>query len=160
MKYKYNFKQRHKTIQGLRSFKDALPTKIKRIVVKKGDVYSKTLDNWKYLVGESLFKGCYPKAFKKSLNRGKLLLIMVNRGFEVELEYSKKEIIDKINYFFGYQVVDKILIKSFEESTETVRPKIKIDYMKKDKYTKKILKIKNEKLRNSLIELSKVFNKK
>ena len=85
---------------------------------------------------------------------------MVNRGFEVELEYSKKEIIDKINYFFGYQVVDKILIKSFEESTETVRPKIKIDYMKKDKYTKKISKIKNEKLRNSLIELSKVFNKK
>ena len=160
MKNRTNFKQRYKTIQGLRSFKDTLPTKIKRIIVKKGDIYSKTLDNWKYLVGENLFKGCYPRAFKKSLNKEKSLQIMVNRGFEVELEYSKKEIIDKINYFFGYKVIDKILIKSFEGEGETEISKKKTYYNVKNKYIKKIVKIKNEKLRGPFIELSKVFKKK
>ena len=85
---------------------------------------------------------------------------MVNRGFEVDLEYSKRKIIDKINYFFGYKVIDKILIKSFEQNSETLRPKNKIAYNNKNKYIKKIYKIKNEKLRESLIELNKVINKK
>ena len=66
MSLKYNIKQRNKTIQGLRSFKDTLPTKVKRILNKKGQIYSKTLDNWKYIVGQELFKVCYPKSFKTS----------------------------------------------------------------------------------------------
>ena len=36
MEFKYNTKQRIKTIQGLRSFKDALPTNIRKIIKKKG----------------------------------------------------------------------------------------------------------------------------
>ena len=35
MEFKYNTKQRTKTIQGLRSFKDTLPKKIKKILNKK-----------------------------------------------------------------------------------------------------------------------------
>ena len=93
MSLKYNTKQRNKSIQGLRSFKDTLPTKIKKILIKKGHIYSGTLDNWKYIVGEELFKVCYPKSFKNSnkLN-GSCLNIMVKRGSEVDLEYSKKTI--------------------------------------------------------------------
>ena len=49
MSLKYNTKQRYKSIQGLRSFKNTLPTKVKRIIVKKGQLYSQTLDNWKYI---------------------------------------------------------------------------------------------------------------
>ena len=91
MSLKYNIKQRNKTIQGLRSFKDTLPTKVKRIIIKKGNIFSGTLDNWKYIVGEDLFKICYPKSFKNSnkLNES-CLNIMVKRGNEVDLEYSKK----------------------------------------------------------------------
>ncbi len=96
MSLKYNIKQRNKTIQGLRSFKDTLPTKVKRILIKKGNIFSGTLDNWKYIVGEDLFKVCYPRSFKNSnkLN-GSCLNIMVKRGNEVDLEYSKKKIMKK-----------------------------------------------------------------
>ena len=52
---KFDTKQRYNSIQGLRSFKNTLPTKIKKIISKKGEIYSKTLDNWKYLVGKELF---------------------------------------------------------------------------------------------------------
>ena len=83
MEFKYNIKQRTKTIQGLRSFKDTLPKKIKRILVKKGHIYNKTLDNWRYIVGSDLFEVCYPKSFKSS-NRLKTssLNIMVKRGHD------------------------------------------------------------------------------
>ena len=54
MKIKNNNRQRYNSIQGLRSFKDTLPTKVKKIIVKKGEIYSKTLENWKYLVGDEL----------------------------------------------------------------------------------------------------------
>jgi len=91
MSLKYNTKQRYKSIQGLRSFKNTLPTKVKRIIDKKGHMYSETLDNWKYIVGQELFKVCYPKSFKSSNKLGgSCLNIMVKRGNEVDLEYSKK----------------------------------------------------------------------
>ena len=33
---------------------------------------------------------------------------MVKRGHEVDLEYSKKEIIDRMNNFFGKTVLEKL----------------------------------------------------
>ena len=48
-------------------------------------------------MGKNLFEICYPKSFKNSNKFGvSTLLIMVKRGHEVDLEYSKKKIIDKM----------------------------------------------------------------
>ena len=55
MYFKNNTKQRYKTIQGLRSFKDTLPKNIKKIIKKKGHIFSETLNNWKYMVGDEPF---------------------------------------------------------------------------------------------------------
>ena len=121
MKIKNNNRQRYNSIQGLRSFKDTLPTKVKKIIVKKGEIYSKTLENWKYLVGDKLFKICYPKSFKKINQKNKCLLIMVQRGFEIELEYAKQKIIDKINYFFGKEIVNIIKLRTFSKHIDTVK---------------------------------------
>ena len=116
MQYNKNFKQRNSSIQGLRSFRDTLPKKIKKIIDKKGHIYSETLNNWKYIVGDELFKYCYPKSFKNSNKFGvSTLIVMVKRGHEVDLEYSKKEIMDRMNNFFGKTVVEKIKFTSFED---------------------------------------------
>ena len=159
MKFRNNTKHRYKTIQGLRSFKDVLPQKIKRIIINKGEIYSKTLDNWRYLVGNDFFKICYPNSFKKS-NKivGNTLSIMVKRGHEVEIEYSKKTIIDKINVFFGYKVVEKIRVRTFEGMAKT--DKNKKYAVTKNKFKKKIYDIKNEGIKNSLLELTKVYIRK
>ena len=109
MSYKNNTKQRNKSFQGLRSFKDTLPTNIKKIIKKKGHIFSETLNNWRYIVGDELFEICYPKSFKHSNRLGvSTLLIMVKRGHEIDLEYSKKQIVNKMNSFFGYSVVEKL----------------------------------------------------
>ena len=109
MQFKNNTKQRFRTIQGLRSFKDTLPKNIKKIIKKKGHIFSETLNNWKYIVGNEIFQICYPKSFKNSNKFGvSTLQVMVKRGHEIDLEYSKKEIMDKMNSFFGYAVVEKL----------------------------------------------------
>ena len=162
MQYKNNTKQRFSTIQGLRSLKDTLPKNIKKIINNRGQIYSETLNNWKIIAGESLFKVCYPKSFKNSNKFGvSTLLVMVKRGHEVDLEYSKKEIMDRMNNFFGKTVVEKIRFTSFEDE-ERVSSDTKLfeKNVTKNKYQNKINNVKNEKIKKSLLELTKVFKEK
>jgi len=162
MQFKKYTKQRNGSIQGLRSFKDTLPKNIKKIINKKGHIYSETLNNWKYIVGENLFKVCYPKSFKNSNRFGaSTLLIMVKRGREVDMEYSKKEIMDKMNSFFGYSVVEKLKFTSFDDEKKILsKENDQEENVTNNKYQKKINDVKNEKIRKSLLELTKVFKEK
>ena len=139
MEYKFNSRQRNKAIQGLRSFKNTLPTKIKKIIIKKGHIFSETLDNWRYIVGNDLFKVCYPKSFK-NLNRlgPSCLIIMVKRGHEVDLEYSRKLILDKMNAFFGYFVVEKIKLITFEAEQVKLKKKLTKKIRLKENIQKKL----------------------
>ena len=162
MSYKNNIKQRNSSFQGLRSFKDTLPTSVKKVINKKGHIYSETLNNWKYIVGEDLFKVCYPKSFKNSNKfQGSTLVIMVKRGHEVDIEYSKKNILDKMNNFFGYSVVEKFKFINFDDElridpeSDDIQENVLID-----KYQNKIKNVKNDKIKKSLMKLAKVFKEK
>ena len=162
MYFKNNTKQRLKSIQGLRSFKDTLPTNIKKVINKRGYIFSEILNNWKFLVGESLFKVCFPKSFKNSNKFGvSTLLIMVMRGHEIDLEYSKKEIIDRINNFFGNTIIERIKFTTFEEKLkQVINNKIEKKAVTRKTFHKKIESVRNEKIKKSLIELTKVFREK
>ena len=162
MQFKNNTKQRNTSIQGLRSFKDTLPKNLKKIINKKGHIYSETLSNWKYLVGNELFKVCFPKTFKNSNRFGvSTLVVMVKRGHEVDVEYSKKNILDKMNNFFGYDVVEKLKFISFDDEQKTSSlNEIKSNNVAISKYRDKIKNVKNEKIKKSLTELTKVYKEK
>ena len=162
MQSKNNTKQRSQSIQGLRSFKDTLPKNVKKIINKKGQIYSETLSNWKYIVGVELFNVCYPKTFKNSNRFGvSTLVVMVKRGHEVDMEYSKKDIINNMNNYFGYSVVEKIKLVTFDD-----HQKISLENDKNtknvsiNKYKKRLNDVKNDKIKKSLIELTKVFREK
>jgi hypothetical protein len=162
MHFKKYTKQRNNTFQGLRSFRDTLPKNIKKIINKKGHIYSETLNNWKYIVGEKLFKICYPKSFINSNRFGvSTLLVMVKRGHEVDLEYSKKEIMNKMNSFFGYSVVEKLKFVSFDDNQNILSSDTdKENNVTIMKYQNKINDIKNNKIKKSIMELTKVFKQK
>ena len=162
MQFKNNNKQRNVFIQGLRSFKETLPKNVKKIINKKGHIYSETLTNWKYLVGDELFKCSYPKTFKSSNKFGvNTLVIMVKRGHEVDMEYSKKKILNKMNAYFGYPVVEKLKFISFDDKQE-ISNKIEINKknVTKNRYKEKIYNVKNKKIKQSLFELTRVFKTK
>ena len=162
MQSKNSSKQRNMVIQGLRSFRDTLPKNVKKIINKKGHIFSETLNNWKYIVGDELFKICYPKSFKNSNRFGvSTLLVMVKRGHEVDMEYSKKDIMDKMNSFFGYSVVEKLKFISFDDDQNVLSRSEKNEKnVTIKKYQTKINDIKNDKIKKSLIELTKVFKQK
>tara|TARA_B100001741_G_scaffold299631_1_gene286201 strand:- start:934 stop:1422 length:489 start_codon:yes stop_codon:yes gene_type:complete len=162
MQFKKYTKQRNGSIQGLRSFKDTLPKNIKKFISKRGQIYSETLNNWKHIVGENLFKVCYPKSYKNSNKFGvSTLTIMVRRGNEVDLEYSKKEIITRMNTFFEEQVVEKIKLTSFNDERKIIVEKNDLNLnVTNNKFKDKISNVKNEKIKKSLLELTKVFKEK
>ena len=89
------------------------------------------------------------------------MLINVKRGHEVELEYSRKDILEKLNNLFDYPVVEKIKLTSFDD--EKIEPSTNDDNsydVTNHDYQKKINSVKNEKIKKSLIQLSQVFKKK
>ena len=89
------------------------------------------------------------------------LLIMVKRGHEVDLEYSKKEILDKMNSFFGYLVVEKLKFISFDDEQRIFsKGEVSKENVAINKYQSKINDVKNDKIKKSLIELTKVFKEK
>ena len=86
---------------------------------------------------------------------------MVKRGHEIDLEYSKKDIIDKMNNFFGKVIVEKIKFKSFEKEQKIdTNTTSFIKSVVRNKYQNKINNVKNEKIKKSLLELSKVLKEK
>ena len=96
---------------------------------------------------------CYPKTFKNSNRFGvSTLLVMVKRGHEVDLEYSKKEILDKMNSFFGYSVVEKLKFISFDDQQKIISNDIdNRENVANKKYQNKINDVKNDKIKKSLI---------
>ena len=162
MSFKNNIKQRNRSFQGLRSFKDTLPTSIKKIIKKKGHIFSETLNNWKYIVGDEIFRICYPKSFKNSNKFGvSTLQVMVKRGHEIDMEYSKKDIMNKMNSFFGYEVVEKLKFISFDDAQTEFKKEEKNDNsVTNNKYTHKIKDVKNDKIKKSLLELTRLFKQR
>ena len=157
MHYKRNNKESKTYVQGLRSFGNTLPRGIKQILKKNGYNYSEIISKWNLLVGKDISNWCYPKSIKMSReNKNGALVILVERGNEINVEYSKKEIINKINSYFGYQLISEIRLQTFspinkkEKNIITNSPK---------KFEKKINEIKNKDIRDSLSQLLKIAKK-
>ena len=86
---------------------------------------------------------------------------MVKRGHEIDLEYSKKQIVNKMNSFFGYSVVEKLKSISFDDSQTKFKKENKNENnIANDKYIDRINDIKNDKIKKSLIELTKNYKQR
>lgn len=159
MHNKYNNKL-HNFIQGLRPFSSSIPKQLKKYLRKGGYNYSTIIDNWTNIVSKNISDSCYPVTIKmsKEMRDGTLILNVIH-GKELEIEYTKKEIIEKINSFFGYQCIKKINLK-------IVKEKIKLESNKfpkiKDitKINNNLKKVNNPNLKNSLNNYLKAFNER
>jgi len=147
-------------IQGLRPFSSSIPKALKKHLRKGGYNYSNIVDNWTKMVSKNISNSCYPITVKmgKEMKYGTLILNVVH-GKELEIEYEKKNIIDKINSFFGYNCINNIKLRTVHEQLNINKknfPKIK----NFSKIEKKMKTINDEPLKNSLSSLIKAFNEK
>ena len=155
MHYKQNNKETKTYVQGLRPFGNTLPRGIKTILKKNGYNYSEIINKWSKFVGKEISSFSYTKSIKmKKGDTNGTLIIAVKRGNEINLEYSKKKIIDKINSYFGYKLIDSVRLKSFNfEDTKVTKKSTLIDSY--ENFEKKINQIKSKNIKNSLSQLLK-----
>ena len=153
MHYKQNNKESKTYVQGLRPFGNTLPRGIKGILKKNGYNYSEIISKWNMLMGKDISSCSYPKSIKMTKgDTNGLLVLAVKRGNEITVEYSKKEIVNKINSYFGYKLINEIRLKTINSETKKVKNKNPLTKFSKN-YEKKINEIKNKNIRNSLAQL-------
>ena len=161
MHIKNNIRQKTFYIQGLRSFKNSLPKNVKKILNKKGFAYSEILNRWNYLVGNEISKVSFPKTFKPNgKNAPGTLIISVQRGNEISVEFNKNTIIEKINSFFGYKILNNIRLETFNNLRENInKKKVYISTKTTEKFKNSLKSLNNEKIKKSLMELINAIQK-
>ena len=112
------------------------------------------------MVNKKISDACYPITVKmgKEMRNGTLILNVIH-GKEMEIEYEKKEIIDKINSFFGYNCISNVALKIVEDKikfNKKIFPKIN----DLSKIEEKMNKVNNKDLKNSLNSFLKAFNER
>tara|TARA_X000001036_G_C20471222_1_gene721626 strand:- start:370 stop:855 length:486 start_codon:yes stop_codon:yes gene_type:complete len=147
-------------IQGLRPFSNSIPKTLKKHLRKGGYNYSNIIDNWTKMVSKKISNSCYPVNVKmgKEMRDGTLILNVIH-GKEMEVEYEKKEIIDKINSFFGYNCISQVKLKIVQDKIKSNKknfPEIK----NLSKIEDKMNKVDNNELRSSLNNFLKAFNER
>ena len=156
MHYKQN-KQSRTYVQGLRSFGSTLPRGIKGILKKNGYNYSEIISKWDMLVGKDISRYSYPKSIKmKKGDSNGTLVLAIKRGDEINIEYSKKEIINKINSYFGYKLISEIKLQTSNSKSKKIKNKNILNKFSKN-FEKKINEIQNKNIRNSLFKLLKTI---
>ena len=157
MHYKQNNKESKTYVQGLRPFGNTLPRSVKGILKKSGYNYSEIISKWNMLVGKDISSCSYPKSIKMTKgDTNGLLVLAVKRGNEITVEYSKKEIINKINSYFGYRLINEIRLKTINSETKKIKNNNILKKFSKN-FEKKINEIKNKDIRNSLSQLLDVI---
>ena len=154
MHRKQNNKESKTYVQGLRPFGSILPRSVKGILKKNGYNYSEIINKWNLLVGKDISNYCYPKSIKISQSsENRTLILYVEKGNEIDIEYSKNDIINKINSYFGYKLISKIRLQTFNSKAKKKRKNENISNKFSKKFEKKISEIKNKDIRNSLSQL-------
>ena len=147
-------------IQGLRPFSSSIPKTLKKHLRKGGYNYSNIVDNWTKMVSKKISNACYPVTVKmgKDMKDGNLILNVVH-GKELEVEYEKNEIIDKINSYFGYNCISNVTLK-IAQDTVNLRKKVFPKIRDISKIEKKLNTINNNELKLSLNNFIKAFNER
>ena len=146
-------------IQGLRPFSSSIPKTLKKHLRKGGYNYSNIVDNWTKMVSKKIADSCYPITVKmgKEMREGTLVLNVIH-GKELEVEYEKNEIMDKINSFFGYKCISNVVLKIVQD---TVKPKKNFPKIKDfSKIEDKMSKVNDDTLKSSLNNFLKAFNER
>jgi len=158
MHYKQNNKESKTYVQGLRSFGNTLPRTVKGMLKKNGYNYSEIINKWNLLVGNDISNFSYPVEIKMTKgNTDGTLVLGVERGNEITIEYSKNEIINKINSYFGYKLLSTIKLKTFKSESKNNSKKHNMQKFSEN-LKKKINEIKNENIRKSLSKLLDEIN--
>ncbi|MDA5193377.1 DUF721 domain-containing protein [Govanella unica] len=96
----------------VQSLADSLAPLTREICAKQGFAQSEVITRWRDIVGPTLAAHTLPERlnFPKG-QTGATLHILADSGFATELQYLAPQAIDRINGYFGYPAVARLMVK-------------------------------------------------
>ena len=128
--------------------------------MKKGGYnFSNIVDNWTKIVSEKISDACFPITVKmgKEMKDGVLVLNVIH-GREMEIEYKKNEIMDKINSFFGYNCISNVKLKIVSNNINKKKLFPKIQNF--EQIEEKMKNVKDNQLKRSLNNFLKAYSER
>ena len=94
------------------SLKQNIDSVLKRIFIRKGDIFAEIMINWAKIVGDEFSGQIYPYDIKYYTSNNKkvtsLALKITENGNSLTLQFSEIIIIERINNYLGYNAITKL----------------------------------------------------
>jgi len=143
--------KKNRSFSTLKPIHTLLPENLKKLIKNHPTSnYENLKKSWKKIVGENLSKKCELVKVQK-YNSENSLFLKVDRNFLIDVDYSRDEIIEKVNSFLGFKFASKILINIKEnKSPQGVKKGLKLN----KKMENLIDSLNDEELKNKLKNFS------
>ena len=143
--------KKNRSFSTLKPIHTLLPENLKKLIKNHPTSnYENLKKSWKKIVGENLSKKCELVKVQK-YNSENSIFLKVDRNYLIDVDYSRDEIIEKVNSFLGFKFVSKILINIKEnKSPQVVKKGLKLN----KKMENLIDSLNDEELKNKLKNFS------
>lgn len=143
--------KKNRSFSTLKPIHTLLPENLKKLIKNHPTSnYENLKKSWKKIVGENLSKKCELVKVQK-YNSENSIFLKVDRNYLIDVDYSRDEIIEKVNSFLGFKFASKILINIKEnKSPQGVKKGLKLNKKMKNL----IDSLNDEELKNKLKNFS------
>ena len=143
--------KKNRSFSTLKPIHTLLPENLKKLIKNQPTSnYENLRKSWKKIVGENLSKKCELVKVQK-YNSENSIFLKVDRNYLIDVDYSRDEIIEKVNSFLGFKFASKILINIKEnKSPQGVKKGLKLN----KKMENLIDSLNDEELKNKLKNFS------
>lgn len=149
--------KKNRTFSSLKPISSLLPDNVKKLIKNRphGDL-EKLKNSWAKIIGDDLAGKSEVQKIQK-FNSENSIFLKVSKEHLIDVDYSRDEMIEKINAYLGFKFVNKILINVKENYKD---PQISKKTLNFDKKLKNIVEtIEDEELKTKLLNLGNI-NKK
>ena len=109
--------KKNRFFSTLKPIHTLLPENLKKLIKNHPTSnYENLKKSWKKIVGENLSKKCELVKVQK-YNSENSIFLKVDRNYLIDVDYSRDEIIEKVNSFLGFKFASKILINIKENKS-------------------------------------------
>lgn len=101
---------------GARPLSSLVQPLAKKALGKKGRAFAAFLADWPAVVGEETARHCLPQKLtfpdRQERRDGKLTLRVSSQAWATELQHQERQLLEKINVYFGYSAVASLRFTS------------------------------------------------
>ncbi|HXF90553.1 MAG TPA: DUF721 domain-containing protein [Candidatus Nitrosotenuis sp.] len=143
--------QIHKSTVKLQTI---LGTVTKEIFQNQGFAAASIILDWTLIVGNQFANLCYPEriAFPSSKRRDGCLYLQASSVVAAEIAFYTNQIMDKINRYFGYPAVAKIIVRHIPLNKKLVKSRMK-KLVAPELVASQVQNIQDKQLQQALLDL-------